>query len=145
MLEKFNKELINAMKDKDKVKLNTLRSVKGAMQLEVINNKKTLNDDLLISTINKQIKMRNDSIKEFNKGNRLDLVSSYEEEIKILKEYMPKELSLDEINEIIEKGIKNCKASSTSDLGLVMKEITPILKNRCDMKSVTDMIKEKLG
>ena len=145
MLEKFKEELIKAMKDKDKIKLNTLRSVKGAMQLEVINNKKEENDDLLITVINKQIKMRKDSISEFTKGNRMDLVSSYEKEIKILEEYMPKMLTLDEINEIIESGISKTGASSIKDLGLVMREITPLLKNKCDMKSVTNMIKEKLN
>ena len=145
MVEKFKEELIKAMKDKDKIKLNTLRSVKGAMQLEVINNKKEENDDLLITVINKQIKMRKDSISEFTKGNRMDLVSSYEKEIKILEEYMPKMLTLDEINEIIESGISKTGASSIKDLGLVMREITPLLKNKCDMKSVTNMIKEKLN
>ncbi|MDO4369586.1 MAG: GatB/YqeY domain-containing protein [bacterium] len=145
MLEKFKEELIKAMKDKDKIKLNTLRSVKGAMQLEVINNKKEENDDLLITVVNKQIKMRKDSISEFTKGNRMDLVSSYEKEIKILEEYMPKMLTLDEINEIIESGISKTGASSIKDLGLVMREITPLLKNKCDMKSVTNMIKEKLN
>ena len=62
MLEKFNQEMIQAMKDKNKVKLNTLRAVKGAMQLEKINNKKEENDELLLDVVNKQIKMRNDSI-----------------------------------------------------------------------------------
>ena len=85
LLEKFNQELIGAMKSKDKVKLNTLRAVKGGMQLEKINNKREENESLLLDVINKQIKMRNDSIEEFKKGNRDDLVKSYEEEIAILK------------------------------------------------------------
>ena len=145
LLEKMKSDLITAMKEKDKERLTVLRMVKGAIQLEVINNKKEENDDLLITVINKQIKMRKDSISEFTKGNRMDLVSSYEKEIKILEEYMPKMLTLDEINEIIESGISKTGASSIKDLGLVMREITPLLKNKCDMKSVTNMIKEKLN
>ena len=145
MLEKFKSELITAMKDKDKVKLNTLRSVKGAMQLEVINNKKEENDDLLITVINKQIKLRKDSIEEFKKANRMDLVNSYEEEIKILQDYMPKMLSDEEINVIIDNAIKKTGAVTVKDLGLVMREVSDSLKNRCDMKSVTNIIRGKLS
>ena len=81
MIEQLKKDLVQAMKDKDKDKLNTLRSVKGALQLEVINNKKEENDDLLLDVINKQIKMRKDSIEEFKKANRQDLIESYSNEI----------------------------------------------------------------
>ena len=97
LLKRFKEELIIAMKEKDKVKLNTLRSVKGAMQLEIINNKKEENDELLLDCINKQIKLRNDSIKEFKNANRDDLVESYQKEIAILNEYMPKMLTDEEI------------------------------------------------
>lgn len=145
MLEKFKSELIKAMKEKDKTKLNTLRSVKGAMQLEIINNKKEENDDLLITVINKQIKLRKDSIEEFKKANRTDLVNSYEEEIKILQDYMPKMLTEEEINKIIDEGIKKTGASTIKDLGLVMREVSETLKNRCDMKSVTNIIRGKLN
>ena len=143
MLEKFNQEMIQAMKDKNKVKLNTLRAVKGAMQLEKINNKKEENDELLLDVVNKQIKMRNDSINEFKKAERDDLVKSYQEEIDILNEYMPKQLTEEEINEIIENGIIETNAEAPKDLGQVMRVITPLLKNKCDMKQVTNKIRER--
>lgn len=145
MLEKFKKEMITAMKERDKVKLNALRAVKGAMQLEVINNKKEESDELLLDVINKQIKMRNDSIEEFEKAGRDDLVNSYKSEIDILEEYMPKKLSEDEINEILDLGISESGASSVRDLGSVMRIVTPKVKNRCDMKVVTGMLKDKLS
>ena len=145
MLEKFKSDLITAMKEKDKVKLNTLRGVKGAMQLEVINNKKEENDDLLLTVINKQIKMRNDSIEEFKKGGREDLVESYEKEIAILKEYMPEMLSEEEIDNIIDEAIKTTGASDVKQMGLVMKEVSPKVKNRCDMKEVSNKIRERLN
>lgn len=145
MLEKFKKEMITAMKERDKVKLNTLRAVKGAMQLEVINNKREESDELLLDVINKQIKMRNDSIEEFEKAGRDDLVNSYKSEIDILEEYMPKKLSEDEINEILDLGISESGASSVRDLGSVMRIVTPKVKNRCDMKVVTGMLKDKLS
>lgn len=145
MLEKFKQEMIQAMKEKNKVKLNTLRAVKGAMQLEKINNKKEENDELLLDVVNKQIKMRNDSINEFKKAGRDDLVKSYQEEIDILNEYMPKQLTEEEINEIIENGIKETNAEAPKDLGQVMRVITPLLKNKCDMKQVTNKIRERLN
>ena len=145
MLEKFKKEMITAMKERDKVKLNTLRAVKGAMQLEVINNKKEESDELLLDVINKQIKMRNDSIEEFEKAGRDDLVGSYKSEIDILEEYMPKKLSEDEINEVLDLGISESGASSVRDLGSVMRIVTPKVKNRCDMKVVTGMLRDKLS
>ncbi len=145
MLEKFKSEMITAMKEKDKVKLNTLRAVKGAMQLEIINNKKEENEELLLEVINKQIKMRNDSIKEFEKANREDLVNSYKNEIDILNEYMPKRLTEEEINVILDNGIKEVGATNIKDLGTVMRVITPLLKNKCDMKSVTTTLKDKLS
>ena len=137
--------MITAMKERDKVKLNTLRAVKGAMQLEVINNKKEESDELLLDVINKQIKMRNDSIEEFEKAGRDDLVNSYKSEIDILEEYMPKKLSEDEINEILDLGISESGASSVRDLGSVMRIVTPKVKNRCDMKVVTGMLRDKLS
>lgn len=144
LVNKFKEELITAMKEKDKVKLSTLRSVKGAMQLEIINKKREENDELLLDCINKQIKLRNDSIKEFEFAGRTDLVESYQKEIDILKEYMPKMLSDDEISDIIDKAISKTGASTVKDLGLVMREITPLVKNRCDMKKVTVLVREKL-
>ena len=145
MLDKLKSDLITAMKEKDKDMLNTLRSVKGAMQLEVINNKKEENDELLLDVINKQIKMRLDSIEEFKKGNREDLIASYQKEIDILKKYMPESLSDKEIDTIIKDTISKVGASSIKDLGSVMKEATPLLKNRCDMKAVTEKIKNLLS
>ena len=145
MLEKFKQEMIVAMKEKDKVKLNTLRAVKGAMQLEKINNKKEENDELLLEVINKQIKMRNDSINEFKKAQREDLIKAYEEEINILKKYMPKQLTKEEINELIDNAVEETSANDIKDLGKVMRVLTPVLKNKCDMKEVTNLLKEKLN
>ena len=84
MKEKLKEDLIKAMKDKDKEVLNTLRGLKGAVQLEVINNKKDETDELIMDTITKQIKMREASIEEFKKAGREDLVASYQNEIEIL-------------------------------------------------------------
>ncbi len=144
MLEKLKKDLVTAMKEKDKVKMATLRGVKGALQLEVINKKCEENDELLLDVINKQIKMRNDSIKEFEKGNRQDLIEAYQEEINILSEYMPKQLTSEELDEIINKAFEVVKPESNKDMGKIMKEVLPQVKNKCDMTELNRKIKEKL-
>lgn len=145
LVETLKQDLITAMKEKDKDKLNTLRAVKGAIQLEVINNKKEENDDLVLDVINKQIKMRNDSIEEFKKGAREDLIASYQKEIDILKKYMPAMLSAEELDKIITDAIKKVNATAVKEMGLVMKEVTPLVKNRCDMKEVSLKIRELLS
>ena len=144
MLEKLKSDLITAMKEKDKEKLNTLRAVKGAIQMEVINNKKEENDELLLDVVNKQIKMRRDSIVEFQKGNRQDLVDKTQSEIDVLMVYLPEQLSEEEVIKIIEEIFEEVKPSSQKDMGKVMKEATTKLKGKADMKEVSNLIKEKL-
>ena len=145
LYEKMKQDLINAMKEKDKDRLTVLRMVKGAMQLEHINNKKEENEELLIDTVSKQIKMRNDSIVEFEKGNRQDLIDQAINEINILKEYLPKQLSEEEINSIIDDVFSKVNPTSPKDMGLVMKEATPLLKGKADMKIVSEKIKERIN
>lgn len=145
LYEKMKQDLISAMKEKDKDKMTVLRMVKGAMQLEHINNKKEENEELLIDTVSKQIKMRNDSIVEFEKGNRQDLIDQTKKEIEILKEYLPKQLTDDEVNQIINEVFNKVNPSSPKDMGLVMREVTPLLKGKADMKLVSEKIKERIN
>ncbi len=145
MKEKLKEDLIKAMKDKDKKVLDTLRGLKGAIQLEVINNKKSENDELIMDVITKQIKMREASIDEFKKAKREDLVESYQSEIDILKKYMPKQLTDLEVKEIIDEVFQKINPTSIKDLGSIMKEITPKVKNKFDMKKLNEMIRERLN
>lgn len=145
MEERLHEDLIKAMKEKDKETLNVLRSVKAAIQLEVINNKRTCCDDLILDVISKQIKMRKDSISEFTKASRQDLVDEYQKEIDILKKYLPEQLTEEELNKIIDDVFKKVNPSSIKDLGIIMKEITPLVKNRCDMKSLNEKLRSRLN
>ena len=145
MEEKLHEDLIKAMKEKDKETLNVLRSVKAAIQLEVINNKRTCCDDLILDVISKQIKMRKDSISEFTKASRQDLIDEYQKEIDILKKYLPEQLTEDELNKIIDDVFKKVNPSSIKDLGIIMKEITPLVKNKCDMKSLNERLRSRLN
>ena len=143
--EIINNDMVKFMKNKDSFSLGVLRMVKGAIQLEKINLKRELNDDEVITVISKQIKMRNDSINEFTKAGRLDLVEQNEKEIAILNAYMPPELSNDEINKIIDEAFENINPTSSKDIGLIMREVSPKLKGRANMAEVNAIIKEKLS
>lgn len=145
MLERFNKDIIISMKEKNAFRLTVLRMVKGAMQMEHINNKKEVNDELLIECVEKQIKLRNDSINEFKKANRDDLVKKNEDEITILKEYLPEQLTKEEVISIIDEVFDNVKPSSMKDMGTVMKVVTPLVKGKFDMGEVSSIIKNKLN
>ena len=145
LLEQLNKDMVEAMKNKDSFTLGVIRLAKGAIQLEGINKKKELTDEDVVSVISKQIKMRNDSISEFAKANRTDLVEQNKKEIEILSKYMPEQLSLDEVNKILDEAFAQINPTSSKDMGLIMKEVTPKLKGKADMGQVTANIKERLA
>lgn len=145
LVERIKSDLVQAMKDQDKEKLTVLRAIKGAMQLENINNKKELNDELAIEVITRQIKMANDSIKEFEKGNRTDLIEASTKEIELLKTYLPEQLSSEEIDAILTEVFEALKPTGPKDMGSIMREVTPKVKGKADMKEVSELIKEKLN
>lgn len=144
MVEKLKQDMIEAMKQKDKERLIVIRMVKAALDKERIDKKVEINDDLLIDVVNKQIKMRNDSITEFKKANRMDLVEKNMFELDVLKKYLPEQLSEQEVEKIIDEIFDMVKPTSQKDMGKVMKEVTPKLKGKADMKFVSELIKEKL-
>lgn len=144
MKEKLQKDMISAMKAHDKKVIDTIKSVKASIQMEEISKKRELTDEEIINIISKQVKMRKDAISDFEKANRIDLINSYNEEINILNEYLPKQLTIEEINEIIDEAFKTVNPTSQSDMGKIMKEVSPKLKARADMGEVNKIIKNKL-
>ena len=145
LVEQLKQDMITAMKEKDKERLTAIRMVKAALDKERIDSKKEINDDLLIDVVNKQIKMRNDSIEEFSKANRTDLVDSVKKEVEVLMKYLPEQLELSEVEEIITSAIESVEASSMKDMGKVMQEVRPKVNGRFDMKKVSEIIKGKLS
>ena len=107
-------------------------------------NGKELTDEEILSVIVKQVKMRKDAISDFEKASRNDLIASYNEEIDILNEYLPKPLTIEEVNAIIDEAFKAVNPTSQSDMGKIMKEVSPKLKARADMGEVNKIIKNKL-
>lgn len=145
MREQILNDLVAAMKNQDKEKLLVMRSIKSAIQLEEINLKRNLNDDEVIGIISKQIKTRKESIVEFEKGNRQDLIEATQKEINILTEYLPEQLTEEELNKIIDEVFEQVKPTSPKDMGKIMSTITPLVKGKADMKEVSNLIKNKLA
>ncbi len=143
MIEQINNDLVVSMKEQDKFTLSVLRMLKSALQLESINKKAELTDDEVISVVKKQVKMRNDSILEFKKFDKMEAVKKLEEEIEILNKYLPECLSEEQIDEAIEKAFEKINPTSMKDMGLIMKELQSIA-TRCDMSEVSRKVKEKL-
>ena len=145
MYDKIKSDIVSALKEKDTLKLQTLRGVKGEVDLEHINKKVEINDDLMISVISHQIKTRRESILEFEKGNREDLINKTNEEIKLLETYLPAQLTEEEINEVLDNAFNKVNPTSNKDMGLIMREVTPLLKGKADMSKVSQIIKERLA
>ena len=145
LVKKLDEEIISAMKEKNTIKLNTLRGVKAAMKQQNIDSKKEINDELLIDVVSKEIKTRNESIKEFEKGNRTDLIEKTQEEINYLNDYLPEQLSDEELNKIIDEVFTKVNPTGMSDMGKVMGKVTPLVKGKADMGKVSSIIKGKLA
>ena len=144
MVEQLEKDMIEAMKAKDMFRLTVIRMVKGALKQEQIDHKKEINDELLIDVVNKQIKMRKDSITEFEKGNRQDLVDKTQAEIDILLTYLPEQLSSEEVEKIINDIFEEVKPEGMKEMGKVMGLAQAQLKGKADMKEVSTIIRNKL-
>ncbi len=145
MKNQILEDLKNAMKNKEKEKLSVIRMLKGAIQMEELDKKRELTDDEILGVVVKQIKSRNDSITEFKKADREDLISKTQSEINILNTYLPVQLTDDEAFEIIEEAFDKVKPLSNKDMGKIMKEISPKLKGKYDMAKASSIIKEKLN
>lgn len=142
-------DMKEAMKSHDKETLSTLRFLKSAIDLFKINNKmdrtESPSDDTVIEVVSKQVKTHKESIEEFKKAGRNDLVENLLKEVQVLSKYLPEQLSEDEVRSKIDEVISSIKASSIKDMGKVMKELTPIFKGKADMKLVNTIVKEKLN
>lgn len=143
--EQINNDLKNSMKNKDAFTLGVIRMLKGAIQLSKRNVHDEVTDEEIINVVTKQIKLRKDSIEEFKKANREDLVNQNEEEIKVLEKYLPEQLSEEEILKIINTAFEKINPTSAKEMGLIMKEITPNLKGKADMGEVSKIIRDKLS
>lgn len=145
MFDKIQSDYIAAFKAKETVKKDVLGLLKGAILNAKIDKKDDLTDEEIINLVEKQIKLRKDSKVEYEKAGKQDVVNQLDEEISVLMEYMPEQLSVEEINVIIDEAFNAVKPTSQKEMGLIMKEVTPKLKGKADMKEVSNIIKDKLS
>ncbi|KRL99449.1 GatB/YqeY domain-containing protein [Liquorilactobacillus satsumensis] len=145
LLDSLNNDLKTAMKAHDKETLSTVRMLKAAVMNEQIKTGQPLTSDEEISVLSRELKQRKDSLAEFSKAQRADLVSGLEKEIKVVERYLPQQLSEAEVHEIVAETIKQVNASSKADFGKVMGAVMPKVKGRADGKLVNAAVKSLLG
>ena len=148
LYETISKDMVNAMKSKDKDSLNTLRLLKSAIDLYLVNNKldrHSASDEVVIDVVSKQVKTHRESIEEFKKGNREDLIENLNREIELLSKYLPEQLTSEELDKIVDEVFIKVNPTSVKDMGTIMKEITPLVKGKADMREVNNLIKTKLN
>lgn len=146
MITKINDDLKSAMKEKDAFKLSVLRMLKSALQLEQIAKKHELDDNEVSSVIKKQIKLRKDSLEEYKKYQKDDMAKDLEKEIGILSSYLPEEMKIEEIEELVSNIVLEVNATSIKEMGIVMKKVNEALVGKnADMSLVSKIVKEKLS
>lgn len=143
--DKLDEDIKQAMKSGDKSTLKVVRMIKSALDNEKIKNGKDISDDDELNVLNREMKQRKESLEEFTKAKRDDLIDDVNSEIDVLKAYLPKQLDKDEVEKIISETIEKVGATSSKDIGKVMGELTPKIKGRADGKEASDLVKKILG
>ncbi|KGG81363.1 GatB/YqeY domain-containing protein [Caloranaerobacter azorensis] len=142
--ERLMADLKASMKNKDKVRKDVITMVRAAIKQREVDERIELNDEDIIELIAKQVKQKKDALKDFEKGGRQDLVELTQKEIDILMEYLPKQLSEDEIDEIVKAAIEEIGASTMKDMGKVMSYVMPKVKGRADGSLVNKIVRQYL-
>ncbi len=144
--ERINKDYIQAMKYKVAEKSGALSYLRAMIkQVKVDKRLEQVADDEVIAVIKKQIKQRQDSIEQFEKGGRPELASKEQAELEIMKVYLPAEMAADEIKAIIDAAVTATGAASMKDMGQVMKVVREKVGGRADGKLLSDLVRERLG
>jgi len=144
LLKKLDEDLITALKKSDKLKLSVLRMVKAAVKNQQIDKGRELQDEEILAIFSTLAKQRRESIEQFLKGGRDDLVQQETLELAILQSYMPAQLSAQEIDAVIFQAIKESSAKNEGDMGKVMKILAPRIKGVADGKRVNNRVRELL-
>lgn len=143
--DKLKDDLIAAMKEKDAIRKNVVQLIKaGVLQVEK-DKKITLDDEGVLDVIAKQLKQRRDSLPDYEKSGRDDLIAQLKREMELLMEYLPQQLSHDELVVIVKEAIETTGAQSVKDMGKIMSAIMPKTKGRADGKEINAIARELLG
>lgn len=143
--EKLMEDLKDSMKNKNEIRKNTVQMVRAAI-LQIEKDKGIqVEDDKILEIIAKEVKTKKDALKDFEKAKRQDLIDQTNKEIEILQEYLPKQLTKEEIKEKLEKIILDLGATSMKDMGAIMKEAKSQMGASADGKTINEVAKEIMG
>ena len=143
--EKINKEMVAAAKAKDKIRLSAVRMLKTALHNKEIDLMRPLNETEVLQVLSAIVKQRKDSIEQFAKGGRDDLVEKETAELKIMQEFLPAQMSDEDVEAVLKKAIAEVGAVSVKDMGKVMKVVMPQLTGKADGKMVGEKVKALLS
>jgi len=143
--ERLMEDLKTAMRARDEVRKSTLRMLRSAIGYREKETKRSLSDEEVLDVIAKQVKQRQDSIAEYTKGRRQDLVDQERAEMEILMAYLPQQLTREEIANLARAAIQKLNVTDLKQQGLVMKELLPHVKGRADGKTVNEVVRQLLG
>ena len=143
--EKLLEDLKVSMRDKNVVRKNTVQMVRAAILQIEKDTGNEVDDAKIIDIIAKEMKKKKDAMVDFEKAKRQDLIDQTNEEMKVLEEYLPKQLSKEEIKEIVSKIISDIGATSMKDMGIIMKEAKSEIGAGADGKTINEVVKELLG
>jgi uncharacterized protein len=143
--EQIDADIKDAMKSGAKDKVSALRMLSAALKNKQIDKRAPLTDGEVVDTVRSLIKQRKDSIEQFAKGGRQDLVDKETSEVAILEVYLPQQMAREEIEKIVREAIGQTGAQSAKDMGKVMKALVPLLEGRADNKLVSELVKQSLG
>lgn len=143
--EQIDADIKAALKSGAKDKVSALRMLSAALKNKQIDKKRALTDEEVVETVRSLIKQRKDSIEQFAKGGRQDLVDKETSEVVVLEVYLPKQLAREEVEKIVRDAIAQTGAQSAKDMGKVMKALVPMLAGRADNKLVSELVKNALG
>ena len=145
LLGQLNQDMKDAMRAKDKARLSVIRMVKAAIQNESINKGDELDSEEELTVLSREFKQRKESLGEFESAGREDLVAGLNVELKVIEEYLPTQLTEEEILAIVEEVIAETGATSKADFGKVMKVILPKVKGKADGSVISKLLQQKLS
>jgi len=144
LASKIQEDVKAAMRSKDKERLATLRLITAAIKQIEVDKRIELDDAGILAVLEKMLKQRKDSIEQFGKAGRDDLIAKEESEVLVIKEYMPEQMSEDEIAAIVDAAVASTGASEMKDMGKVMGQVKPQVAGKADMGMVSKLVKSKL-
>ena len=142
--EKIQDDMKTAMRAKEKQRLGAIRLIQAAIKQKEVDERISLDDSQVIAILDKMLKQRRDSLAQYEKAGRTDLVEQEAFEIELIKSYLPQSLSEAELKQLIDNAIEQTGATSSKDMGKVMGILKPQVQGRADMKQVSELVKQQL-